>query len=138
MEKKETNKGVKRNSVKKDGQIKTTKGKVGKQKQEMIVDGSIKNIVGKTTLQDLPMIEGKSIVEINYSPLTKSEHDWVKDAVERNKKFLNGKDSVQLWNLKNKVDGTKESRPCTCKTSGHHWLRCIKILNNYLENIQKQ
>lgn len=137
MEKKETNKGVKRNIVKKDGQNKTTKRKVGKQKQEMIIDGTINNIVGVANEKEVLKFLEVEYKEINYSPLTKTEYEWVKDAVERNKKFLNGKDSVQLWNLKNKIDGTKESRPCTCKTSGHHWLRCIKILNNYLENIQK-
>ena len=70
--------------------------------------------------------------QIDYSPLTEDDYNWLVEVLPTNKTRLQVKDSVRLWNLKNKVDGNVEPRPCLCSSSGKHWLRCLNVLNEYI------
>lgn len=83
------------------------------------------------------VIETQEVIEhkqIDYSPLSKEDYNWLVEVLPNNKVRLQVKDSVRLWNLKNNVDGNKEPRPCLCTSSGKHWLRCLNILNEYINS----
>ena len=107
---------------------------MGRKKQSMIEDNSIENLTGKTGLKEV--IDALDVtpvtVEIDYSPLTKDDYDWLVEVLPQNKIYLQAKHSHRLWDLKNLVDGTNEGRICTCKSSGGKWKRALNVLNDYV------
>lgn len=104
---------------------------MGRKKKE------IKEEVIQTEIIETQSIE--EVVEpkqIDYSPLSKEDYNWLVEVLPNNNIRLQVKDSIKLWNLKNKLERKVEPRPCLCKSSGHHWLRCLTVLNNYIDKIK--
>lgn len=93
-----------------------------------------KIIEEKIIKEEIIKIEVVETKQIDYSPLTEVDYKWLVEVLPRNKTRLQVKDSVRLWYLKNNVDGNKEPRPCLCSSSGKHWLRCLNILNEYINS----
>lgn len=88
------------------------------------------------------IIEEPEIIEeepkqINYHPLTIDDYNWLVQILPQNKTYLQSRDSVRIWKLKNTIDKSKEIRPCLCKSSSRLWNKAINILNDYVLNIQK-
>ena len=100
-------------------------------KKKIIEEEIIKTEVVETGLVETELVKPK---QIDYSPLTQDDYNWLVEVLPKNKTSLQVKDSVRLWNLKNTIDCKTEPRPCLCKSSGHHWLRCLNILNEYINS----
>lgn len=107
---------------------------MGRKKQDMIEDGSIKNIIGNTDMKEVVKALDVEYKEISYNPLTKEEYDWLLEVLPQCKSSIKPRYTIKLWSLKNKIENKTEPRPCTCKSSANLWLKCINILNLYIEN----
>lgn len=101
---------------------------MGRKKKEIIEE-----VIKTEVVETQEVIEPK---QIDYSPLSKEDYNWLVEVLPNNKVRLQVKDAVKLWNLKNTLERKVEPRPCLCKSSGHHWLRCLTVLNNYVNKIK--
>jgi hypothetical protein len=72
---------------------------------------------------------------IDYSPLL--EHEWVEavNIVETVRDRIPENMAKTVWFLHNKILGTNERQPCTCASSGKHWLRAFTTIKEFVQRV---
>lgn len=73
----------------------------------------------------------------DYFPLTNEEYFFLEKELKQITSYMPNHLMTQFWNFKNRIDGTNEIQPCSCKSSGHHWKKCIETLRSYVNNFNK-
>ena len=39
-----------------------------------------------------------------------------------------------VWDLYQKIENTKQSKPCTCASSSSTWLKAVTVIRDYIKN----
>jgi len=97
-------------------------------KEENIWDGYESINIENIDLKDI-----ESIIEIDYSPLTFDEYTFLEKELKQITSYMPNHLMTKFWNFKNKIEGNNETQPCSCKSSGHHWKKCIDVLKGYIK-----
>lgn len=72
---------------------------------------------------------------LDYSPLLENEWIEAQQIVETVKDRIPTNMANAVWYLHNKILGTKEKQPCTCASSGKHWLRAYSTIKEFVERV---
>lgn len=75
----------------------------------------------------------EEIMEKDYSPLTKEDYDFISVELSKINNYMPTHLMTPFWTYKNTIENSKEPQPCGCKSSGHHWMRCINVLREYIK-----
>lgn len=73
--------------------------------------------------------------KIDYSPLLESEWEEAKRVLAETKSSIPKHLADTVWYLHNKILGTKERQPCTCSSSGKHWLRAFTTIKEFVQRV---
>lgn len=72
---------------------------------------------------------------LDYSPLLESEWIEAQQIVESVRDRIPTDKANAVWYLHNKILGTKEKQPCTCASSGKHWLRAFTTIKEFVQRV---
>lgn len=73
--------------------------------------------------------------EIDYSPLLDNEWLEAQNIVDTIRDRIPENMANTVWYLHNKILGTKERQPCTCASSGKHWLRAFTTIKEFVQRV---
>lgn len=73
--------------------------------------------------------------EIDYSPLLESEWIEAQQLIESITRSIPTDKASSVWYLHNKISGTNERQPCTCASSGKHWMRAYSTIKEFVQRV---
>lgn len=73
--------------------------------------------------------------KIDYSPLL--ENEWLEavNIVNTISDRIPENMAKTVWYLHLKITSTKEPQPCTCPSSGKHWLRAVTTIREFVKKV---
>ena len=75
--------------------------------------------------------------DLIYQPYTKEEYLELKETFEKNvTNYLPDHLAGWAWNNYNKINGSRESQPCTCGSSAGHWKRAVETIRTFIYKIE--
>lgn len=73
-------------------------------------------------------------MEINkYSPFTNEEFAVMVEEMKSLGVFLPEHQMSKMWERCTRIRGKKENQPCSCKSSGSLWKRCVDDINQFIK-----
>lgn len=72
-------------------------------------------------------------MENKYHPLNEEQFIELKDTLKSIGAYLPENKAPYIWDSFNAVRDERETRPCTCASSGAHWKRAMDYLYNWVK-----
>jgi hypothetical protein len=72
--------------------------------------------------------------ENKYSPFTEAEFNLMREELSQIKMHLPEHLMGRMWSRCTQIRGTRETQPCSCKSSSGLWVRCIDELRKFVSD----
>lgn len=70
--------------------------------------------------------------ELKYAPFTDEEFAVMVEEMKALGVYLPEHQMGKMWERCTQIRGVKENQPCSCKSSGALWKRCVDDINNFI------
>lgn len=75
---------------------------------------------------------------MDTKPFTIEEYQRLKDVVIPIKEFLPDNQTDFIWGAYQRIENTRENKPCSCPSSGNLWRKAVDVCKNFIKETEER